>query len=308
VPGDAPFDGYVLCGGSSRRMGRDKALIEVDGVAMAVRVAQALEAAGARAVVAIGGDAAALTALGLDHRGDRWPGAGPLGGLVTALDHGGAPVAVVLSCDLLHPDPAAIATVVRERARLDCDVVVPVVEGRAQWLHAAWQRRVATILGDLFSAGERSMAGAALALRMTTTALVDDAAVHDADRPDDLPEPVHRHANEVRSPSIGFVDIPEIDITTLRRELEAGRTVFDVRQADEYEQAHVPGVRLLPLGQVPERVDEFPTDETVYVICRSGARSGKAVGFLRANGVDAVNVAGGTAAWIEAGNAVDTGA
>lgn len=104
------------------------------------------------------------------------------------------------------------------------------------------------------------------------------------------------------------MDIPAIDIPTLRDHLEEGAPVFDVRQPDEYEESHVPGVRLVPLDEVPERLEEFPDDRTVYVVCRSGGRSGKAVEFLRARGIDAVNVNGGTLAWIEAGNAVETGA
>ena len=104
------------------------------------------------------------------------------------------------------------------------------------------------------------------------------------------------------------VDIPEIDIDTLARTLDEGAPVFDVRQPDEYVEAHVPEVRLVPLAEVPDRVSEFPTDDTVYVICKSGGRSAKAVEFLRANGVDAVNVAGGTQAWIDASKPVDTGA
>lgn len=103
------------------------------------------------------------------------------------------------------------------------------------------------------------------------------------------------------------VEIPEIDVDGLATELEAGVPVFDVRQPDEYEEAHVPGVILIPLGEVPDRADEFPTEGEVYVICRSGGRSAKAVGFLRERGVDAINVAGGTAAWIEAGKPVETG-
>lgn len=182
------FDGYVLCGGASRRMGRDKALLEVDGVAMARRVADALTAAGAGRVVAVGGDAAGLRALGLHHAPDRWPGEGPLGGVITALAQpGSAPVAVVLSCDLVHPDPAAIARLVADRARRDCDVVVPVVDGRHQWLHAVWHRRVESILADVFLAGERSLAGAALVVGMTTVADLGTGAVADADRPEDLP-------------------------------------------------------------------------------------------------------------------------
>lgn len=104
------------------------------------------------------------------------------------------------------------------------------------------------------------------------------------------------------------VDIPEIDVETLAAKLEAGLPVFDVRQPDEYEEAHAPGVTLIPLDQVPDRVDDFPADGEVYVICKSGGRSAKAVQFLRQHGVDAVNVAGGTMAWIESGKPVETGA
>lgn len=185
----AGFDGYVLCGGASRRMGRDKALLAVDGVAMARRVADALTAAGAGRVRAVGGDADGLRSLGLDQVPDRWPGEGPLGGVITALDQpGSAPVAAVLACDLLHPDPRAIAALVAEQARRRCDVVVPVVDGRHQWLHAVWHRRVQPILADLFRAGERSVAGAALAVRMATVADLGRDAVADADRPEDLPD------------------------------------------------------------------------------------------------------------------------
>ncbi|HEY1118785.1 MAG TPA: NTP transferase domain-containing protein [Acidimicrobiales bacterium] len=308
-PGER-FDGYVLCGGASRRMGRDKALVAVDGMAMAARVAEALATAGAERVLAIGGDAEELGRLGLDVRPDRWPGEGPLGGLVTALageGPGAAPVAVVLSCDLTDPDPDAIAHTVRTRAAHDSDAVVPVVGGRQQWLHAAWHRRIAGILADVFGSGERSLAGAALSLRVTATHGLAPAAVHDADRPEDLA--VRATAGRLaRTPSIGQVQVPAIDIPTLRQKLDAGEPLFDVRQPDEYEEARAPGAVLVPLGEVPDRIDEFPTDRTVYVICKSGGRSAKAVEHLRANGVDAVNVDGGTMAWIEAGNAVERGA
>ena len=99
-----------------------------------------------------------------------------------------------------------------------------------------------------------------------------------------------------------------IDIEALDARLQAGAPVFDVRQPDEYEEVHVPGVRLVPLDEVPDRAGEFPSDGEVYVICRSGARSARAVEFLRSRGVDAVNVAGGTLAWIEAGKPVERGA
>jgi rhodanese-related sulfurtransferase len=97
------------------------------------------------------------------------------------------------------------------------------------------------------------------------------------------------------------VDVPEIDVDALEAATAAGGVVVDVREPDEYEQAHVPGARLVPLATVPERLDEFPTSGTVYLICASGGRSRRAAEFLRAQGVDAVNVAGGTKAWLAAG-------
>ncbi len=101
--------------------------------------------------------------------------------------------------------------------------------------------------------------------------------------------------------------VPEIDVAELARRREAGAPLIDVREPDEWEEFRAPGAVLVPLGQVPERLDEVPTDGTVYVICKSGGRSAKAVEFLRAQGVDAVNVAGGSLAWREAGNPVESG-
>ena len=102
-------------------------------------------------------------------------------------------------------------------------------------------------------------------------------------------------------------DLPSIDIDALVALDPRQVPLFDVRQPDEYEEGHVPGAVLVPLAEVPDRVGEFPTDLTIYVVCRSGARSANAVAFLRSSGVDAVNVDGGTMAWIESGHDVVAG-
>ena len=99
----------------------------------------------------------------------------------------------------------------------------------------------------------------------------------------------------------------EITVDQLVIERERGATVIDVREVDEYFDAHVPGVRLVPLGTIPDALDALPRDETLYVICRSGARSLRAADFLLANGFDAVSVAGGTMAWVQRGLEYDTG-
>ena len=80
-------------------MGTDKALLVVDGRPLAVVAAEALRGAGATDVFAVGGDRAGLEAAGLRWVADRWPGEGPLGALVTALDASTADVVAVLACD-----------------------------------------------------------------------------------------------------------------------------------------------------------------------------------------------------------------
>jgi rhodanese-related sulfurtransferase len=103
------------------------------------------------------------------------------------------------------------------------------------------------------------------------------------------------------------MDVPEIDVDELAERREAGQVVLDVRNPDEYEEAHVPGVMLIPLGELVERVDEVPTGGPLPVICRSGGRSMQAAEYLRGQGIDAVNVVGGTLAWIDAGFPVESG-
>jgi rhodanese-related sulfurtransferase len=103
------------------------------------------------------------------------------------------------------------------------------------------------------------------------------------------------------------VEVPEIDVDSLDEHKAHGAPVFDVREPDEYDEAHVPGAVLVPLATVPDSLAKFPTDGPVYVICASGNRSRRAAEFLRANGVDAVNVAGGTKAWLAAGKPHERG-
>jgi rhodanese-related sulfurtransferase len=93
-----------------------------------------------------------------------------------------------------------------------------------------------------------------------------------------------------------------VSIHELKAALDAGPvTLIDVREPVEYAEAHVPGAELMPLQSVPQRVDELPTDQPVYVVCAVGGRSAQAAGFLATRGVDAINVDGGTKDWIAAG-------
>lgn len=100
---------------------------------------------------------------------------------------------------------------------------------------------------------------------------------------------------------------PEFSIDQLEAALEDGAYVLDVRNPDEYEEKRIPGVTLIPLGELESRAAEVPTDQQVWVVCAAGGRSMKAATYLRQLGVDAVNVAGGTNAWAGAGKPVESG-
>jgi rhodanese-related sulfurtransferase len=103
------------------------------------------------------------------------------------------------------------------------------------------------------------------------------------------------------------MEIPEVDVNELHAQRSAGAPLIDVREHDEYADAHVPGAHHIPLGEVVDRLAEVPTGSTVYVICARGGRSAKAVAHYRQQGIDAVNVAGGTLGWIDAGHPTDSG-
>lgn len=79
-------------------------------------------------------------------------------------------------------------------------------------------------------------------------------------------------------------------------------TVVDVREAWEYQQGHISGAELMPLGELGSRIDEIPRDKPVILVCRSDNRSGQAQRYLMREGFANVhNMTGGMVAWEAAG-------
>ena len=99
----------------------------------------------------------------------------------------------------------------------------------------------------------------------------------------------------------------EVGLDELAAALEAGSPVIDVRNPDEYVEVRIPGVTLIPLPELGERVDEVPMDQKVFVVCAVGGRSLAAAKALNNAGFDAVSVAGGTKAWVAAGRPHESG-
>jgi rhodanese-related sulfurtransferase len=85
-----------------------------------------------------------------------------------------------------------------------------------------------------------------------------------------------------------------------------GAWLLDVRENDEWAAGYAPGARHIPLGELGARTAEVPQDQTVYVICRSGMRSGRAAHALAGAGWRAINVAGGMQDWAAAGRPMTT--
>jgi rhodanese-related sulfurtransferase len=82
--------------------------------------------------------------------------------------------------------------------------------------------------------------------------------------------------------------------------------MLDVRTPEEYAEGHIPGVVLIPLAELPNRLAEVPKDKTLVVTCRSGNRSAQAAQLLRQQGYgDVHNMLGGIGAWQEAGYPVE---
>jgi molybdopterin-guanine dinucleotide biosynthesis protein A len=182
--------GAVLTGGASRRMGRTKALIELDGIPMARRVADALAVAGCASVIAYGGDPVELEPLGIPVLPDRYPGSGPLGGVLGALElfsesdlH--IDGVLLVACDLPALQGGDLAGLVDAvRSHRDVDVVVART-ARIEPTCAIWRPRATERLRVMFDSGERALHRAIEQLESCAVE-VEALAVRNINTPDDL--------------------------------------------------------------------------------------------------------------------------
>jgi adenylyltransferase/sulfurtransferase len=97
------------------------------------------------------------------------------------------------------------------------------------------------------------------------------------------------------------VTTDEIEVEELKKRLDRGDDIYvlDVREPHEYDICNIGG-HLIPLGELPNRVNELDTSKEIIAHCRSGVRSAKAVNFLRQAGFKKVhNLAGGILAWAD---------
>lgn len=170
-------------------MGRTKATIEVDGRAMADRVLDALRDVGSSPVVLVGGDADELGVLSAPVVDDEYPGSGPVGGLLSALDHlstlDGVGAAFVLACDLADVTSDALWPIVEAAAGDDRSLVWVAATERLEPMCALWSLAARGIVRERFVAGERAL-HRLIAELPHTTVTVDGTALRNVNRPTDL--------------------------------------------------------------------------------------------------------------------------
>jgi molybdopterin-guanine dinucleotide biosynthesis protein A len=151
----------ILAGGRARRLGgQDKSALILDGIRFIERQRDALQPLTNR-IVLVGYRGAAPAPLPVEH--DRWPDAGPLGGLATALLTATTDRVLVLACDL----PCVTTQFLAFLANVDSDAiaVVPVCDDRWQPLCAMYARRAAGTFVAALARGDRAVAAVVSELR-----------------------------------------------------------------------------------------------------------------------------------------------
>ena len=97
-----------------------------------------------------------------------------------------------------------------------------------------------------------------------------------------------------------MTQIPTVAVTGVPDPLPTTLSVLDVREQGEWDHGHIEGAVHVPLMDLPQRLGDLPTGQTL-VVCRVGGRSAQAVGYLAQQGYDVVNLDGGMLDWEAAG-------
>lgn len=96
----------------------------------------------------------------------------------------------------------------------------------------------------------------------------------------------------------GVSHIDADDLKQLLDESKGNVYVIDVREPEEYTEGHIPGIPLLPMGDVPDLIEQFDKEAEYVIVCRSGRRSLEVAKFFQNEGIPKVhNYLGGMLEW-----------
>lgn len=133
------FSLAIIAGGQSRRMGRDKAFVELGGKALIERVIERSADLGQTETILITNKPTDFAHLSLPMYHDLLPGKGSLGGIYTALVQAQSPDVLALACDMPFVNTELLRYML-DQIRADIDIVVPRVDGYPQGLHAIYKK------------------------------------------------------------------------------------------------------------------------------------------------------------------------
>lgn len=105
------------------------------------------------------------------------------------------------------------------------------------------------------------------------------------------------------------LELIDTDVLAERLSHDGGVLVLDVRDGNEFAEAHIPGSLHIPYGHLIERLAELPKDKAIATVCSGGKRSGLAASLLQREGFESVvHVAhGGVRTWQQAGRPTESG-
>lgn len=171
----ATIAGYVLAGGGSTRFKKDKALVELGGKPMLVRICELLRSVVREVTVVANPER--YSNLGFRCVADRWPGEGPLGGIITALEDAGARNEspewnLTVSCDMPFLTKEWLAYLTKRAMKSSSHVTLPESAHGPEPLCACYRTDAAPALRDAFEHGVRKITDA---LKQVTTEVLDEA-------------------------------------------------------------------------------------------------------------------------------------
>ena len=172
---DAEAAGYILAGGGSRRFGRDKALAEVGGFPMLRRMIGLLQSVAKN--VKVVGAREKYAQFEKKMVSDGWPGEGPLGGIITALQDSALEAErsewnLIVSCDMPFLTAEWLAFLCQRAAKSGAQVVVPHSMHGPEPLCACYRTDAAGALRSVFESGIRKVTQG---LQHVTTEVLDEA-------------------------------------------------------------------------------------------------------------------------------------
>ena len=187
--------GFVLAGGRSSRMGRDKALLEIEGSRLICRVAEAVAVAAGS--VTLVGDPEKYGALGYPVCADVFIGCGPLAGIHAALGASAADWNLLVACDMPDIEPNFLIALLEKAERSGADCVLPAGESsRPEPLCGVYHRRTLSAIQRALESGTRKVLDGLAGLRVEVVPVSGQGPFRNINTPGDWMEYTDSQVNK----------------------------------------------------------------------------------------------------------------